>query len=84
MRPGAGLAHKACASFCVLGGVPPVFVATAPVDRSIFMLIAGEGDEPMPDALRHLIGVRVTLDGDAERIGDLIVLHVDAKTVRPS
>jgi len=84
MRPGSGLAHKACASFCILGGVPPVFVATAPVDHSIFMLIAGEGDAPMPDALRALIGVRVTLDGDAERIGDLVVFHVDAKTVQPS
>ena len=48
------------------------------------MLIAGEGDAPMPDALRALIGARVTLDGNAERIGDLVVLHVDAKTVRPS
>jgi hypothetical protein len=81
-RPGEGLAHKACASLCVLGGVPPVFVATAPVDGSVFMLIAGEGDAPMPDALRDLIGVRVMLDGDAERVGDLVVFHADAKTAR--
>jgi hypothetical protein len=82
MRPGSGLAHKACASFCVEGGVPPVFVATAPVDGSAFMLIAGGGDAPMPDVLRDLIGVRVTLEGDAERVGDLVVFHADAKTVR--
>ncbi|MEL6236909.1 MAG: hypothetical protein AAFR46_21145, partial [Pseudomonadota bacterium] len=28
MRPGTGLAHKACAILCLDGGVPPVFVAT--------------------------------------------------------
>jgi hypothetical protein len=82
MRPGNGLAHKACASFCVLGGVPPVFVATAPVAGTIFMLIAGLGDAPMPDALRDLIGVRITLDGDAERVGDLVIFHADAATAR--
>jgi hypothetical protein len=82
MRPGAGLAHKACASFCILGGVPPVFVSTAPVDGSVFMLIAGDGGAPMPDALRSLIGVRVALDGEAERVGDLVVFHADAKTAR--
>jgi hypothetical protein len=82
MRPGAGLAHKACASFCILGGVPPVFVSTAPVGGSAFMLIAGDGDAAMPDALRNLIGVRIALDGDAERVGDLVIFHADAKTAR--
>jgi hypothetical protein len=82
MRPGAGLAHKACASLCILGGVPPVFVATTPVDGSVFMLIAGDGDAPMQDALRKLIGVRIALDGDAERVGDLVVFHADAATAR--
>jgi hypothetical protein len=82
MRPGNGLAHKACASLCVLGGVPPVFVATAPVGGSVFMLLAGAGDAPMPETLRDVIGVRVTLDGDVERIGDLVVFHADANTVR--
>jgi hypothetical protein len=82
MRPGAGLAHKACASFCVLGGVPPVFVATAPIGGSAFMLIAGDGGAPMAEGLRELIGVRIALDGDVERVGDLVVFHADPTTAR--
>jgi hypothetical protein len=32
MRPGRGLAHKACANLCLIGGAPPVFVTSSPVD----------------------------------------------------
>ena len=37
MRPGEGLAHKACASVCVLGGVPPVLVVAGPVAGHEFL-----------------------------------------------
>ncbi|MEM6942733.1 MAG: hypothetical protein AAF565_03150, partial [Pseudomonadota bacterium] len=45
MRPGRGLSHKACANFCIIGGVPMVFVATAPVPgggpNGAFLLVTG-------------------------------------------
>jgi len=37
MRPGKGLAHKACANLCLIGMVPPVFVSSAPVEGSAFL-----------------------------------------------
>jgi len=80
MRPGSGLAHKACASFCVIGGVPPVFVTTAPIAGSRFLLIAGPGDSPMPDQLRDLTGRRIALDGAVERVGDLLIFHADPES----
>ena len=33
MRPGRGLAHKACADLCLTGGIPPVFVSSGAVER---------------------------------------------------
>ncbi len=77
MRPGSGLAHKACASLCLIGGIPPVFVSTGPVEGSSFFLLAGPGGTAMPDALRRLVAVRVRLDGEVERRGDLLVFHAD-------
>jgi len=41
MRPGRGLAHKACANLCLLGDVPPVFVSSQPIEGTDFMLITG-------------------------------------------
>ena len=82
MRPGTGLAHKACASFCVLGGVPPVFVTTAPVEGQRFLLIAGPGGGPMPDRLREAIGRRVALEGSIERVGDLLIFHAEPESLQ--
>jgi hypothetical protein len=77
MRPGAGIAHRACANFCLIGGVPPVFVSTAPVEGTSFMLLANQQGGPLPDKLYDLVALRVVLEGDLERRGDLLVFKVD-------
>ena len=81
MRPGSGIAHRACASLCLLGGVPPVFVTTQPVEGEEFLLITGEGNAVLPEALFDYVGLYVTLEGDVARHGDLLVLTVDTDTV---
>jgi hypothetical protein len=77
MRPGQGLAHKACASLCIEGGVPPVLVATGPVEGQSFLLLAGPRNTAMPDALRDRIALRLALEGDVTRYGDLLVFAAD-------
>lgn len=76
MRPGSGLAHKACANLCLAGEIPPVLVTTGAVAGSSFLLLAGADGGPMPAALRPLVGQRITLGGAVERRGDLLVLRV--------
>jgi hypothetical protein len=80
MRPGAGLAHRACANLCLIGGVPPVFVSTAAVQGSDFLLLADASGGPLPDAVRDLVALRVRLDGALERRGDLLVFKVNLGT----
>jgi hypothetical protein len=82
MRPGNGLAHKACANFCILGGVPPVFVTTAPVEGTSFMLLADAVGGPLPDRLYDLVALRIALEGELERRGDLLVFRVDLRQAR--
>jgi hypothetical protein len=77
MRPGSGIAHRACASLCLIGGLPPVLVTTAPVAGSSFLLLAGPDGGPMPESLRALVGLRIRIDGAIERRGDLLVLRAD-------
>lgn len=78
MRPGTGLAHRACATLCLDGALPPVFVATAPVAGHGYLLLGAAGGGPLPPALRDRIGLRVTLDGAVERRGDLLVFLAEA------
>lgn len=77
MRPGRGLAHKACANVCLIGGVPPVFVSTSPVDGRIFFLMADKDGAPLPDDYFRYVAEMVQIDGAVERRGDLHVFKID-------
>jgi hypothetical protein len=82
MRPGRGIAHKACANLCLLGGVPPVFVSTQPVDGSEFLLITGLDGSALPLAAYDHVAQYVSLEGEVERRGDLLVLRMDPASLQ--
>jgi hypothetical protein len=82
MRPGEGLAHRACASLCVAGGVPPVFVTTAPVEGARFLLLAGPDGGPLPAAALAETATLVEAEGALERRGSLLVFRVDPADIR--
>jgi len=81
MRPGRGLAHKACANLCITGDIPPIFVSSKPVEGSEFMLITGPDGTRLPKSAYHFVGQFVELEGDLERRGDLLVLRLDPETI---
>ncbi len=82
MRPGRGLAHRACANLCIYGGLPPIFVSTGPIAGSSFLLLADPEGHAVSDLVRDLVAVRVELEGDVERRDDLLVLRADLAHAR--
>jgi hypothetical protein len=82
MRPGIGLAHRACAVVCIAGDIPPVFVPTAPVAGHAFLLVKGPDGAKMPASLHDHVGLRIRLDGEVERRGDILVFRADPATLR--
>jgi hypothetical protein len=82
MRPGAGLAHKACANVCLMAGVPPVLVTTAPVAGSQFLLLADAMGHALPDALRDHVAILQRMDGDVVRVADLLIFRTDIAMAR--
>ncbi|MDF1848835.1 MAG: hypothetical protein P1U69_16665 [Parvibaculaceae bacterium] len=81
MRPGTGIAHKACANLCLNGGVPAVFVSTAPVEGTEFFLLSDQNGNPIDKELQRFVAARVQVDGQIERRGDLMVFKVDLNSV---
>lgn len=81
MRPGRRLAHKACANLCIIGGVPPVFVSTQLVEGSEYMLIGGPDGKPLGQALLDNVATFISIEGELERRGDLLVLKADPATI---
>lgn len=82
MRPGRGIAHKACANLCLEGDIPPVFVSTQPVEGEEYLMVAGPDDGPMPRELLDLTASFIEVVADIERRGDLLIMRIDPATVR--
>ncbi|MEM8786653.1 MAG: hypothetical protein AAGE76_00170 [Pseudomonadota bacterium] len=81
MRPGTGLAHRACANFCLIGGVPPVFVSSQPVEGESFLLLGGPDGGPLPEVYLDYTALYVSVEGRLERRGDLLVFLIDPDTL---
>jgi hypothetical protein len=52
-----------------------VFVTALPVQGRRYLLLAGEDGGPLPPAARAWTAMPVTLSGQLERRGDLLVLR---------
>lgn len=81
MRPGAGPSHKACANLCISSGLPPVLALGKPFEGREVLILASEGGGPVPAELLDLMGIPVTLDGEAYRLGDAIIFQI-VKAIR--
>lgn len=82
MKPGTGLAHKACANLCILTGLPPVLVMGLPVEGSVVVLLAAQDGGPMPASLYDLTAVPVEMEGTLERRDDLLIFRIDTGSAR--
>ncbi|MEM8731165.1 MAG: hypothetical protein AAGF79_14735 [Pseudomonadota bacterium] len=81
MRPGRGLAHKACANLCIVGGVPPVFVSTQPVEGVEFLMISGAEGQLFSDHIYDYMGQYIVVEGQVRRHGDLLVFDLEPETI---
>jgi len=77
MRPGRGKTHKACASLCIRGGIPPSFWVRAKDGReSVLLMTTAEGG-PMPMDILPLVADPVEAEGEIVRVGDLLQFRAD-------
>jgi hypothetical protein len=81
MKPGRGLAHKACANLCITMGLPPVLVMELPVEGTTVVLLASEDGGPMPEELLDMTAIPLQLEGQLERRDDLVIFRIDASSV---
>jgi hypothetical protein len=82
MRPGDGHIHKACASLCIRGGIPPMFVRRGEGDGpDVMLLTQADGSTVPPDLILPYVGDPVRLTGTIEKRGDLWVLKADLPTL---
>lgn len=81
MKPGTGRGHKACATLCISGGIPPVLVSRDADGKPEFALLADNAGAGLSDsdlaAIKPVIGEPVVLSGRPARVGSWRVLLLD-------
>lgn len=82
MKPGTGRPHKECATLCVTGGIPPVFVGRSADGSPVHALLSGPDGGPIDAALLPLVADLVDVRGRASDLGGLMVLRIGPGDVR--
>ena len=82
MNPGSGITHRACATVCIQGGIPPLLEVRHEDGRREGIILAGPDGEAIGDQLSGLIATPVGLAGRLVRRGAATVLYVDPQDIQ--
>lgn len=83
MKPGHGLTHRACATLCVSGGIPPALVVRDERgDATYFVLRSPEGG-PLNEDVLPFIARPVRVRGEVIREIDVLYLQTTAEDITP-
>ncbi len=83
MKPGRGKPHRACATLCIRGGIPPVLRVETAAGEHRHFLLTDEAGGAVNGRILDLIAVPVEVTGRVLRAGDLLLLETDPTTIRP-
>ena len=81
MRPAEGKVHKACAALCIRGGIPPTFFARGSNGQGALMIMTS-GGRAYGNALLSLLADPVRVNGNVQRVGDLLVLDAPLSQIQ--
>lgn len=76
MKPGDGRTHRGCALLCLKGGIPPLFVSRGEGTGPAIYLVVNESLGPADGQILDLAGLPAAVEGDVERLDDVLVIRV--------
>lgn len=82
MKPGEGKTHKECATLCIRGGIPPMFVTRDAGGAATCYLLLDSTGGPIDPAILPFIADPVEVRGERSEWGRLNILRVRPEDVR--
>ena len=82
MKPGNLKPHRACATRCISGGVPPVFLVRDEQGRATYYLLTDRAGGSVNDRVLDRVAERLEIRGRVQRRGDLWTLASDPSDYR--
>jgi hypothetical protein len=80
MKPGNLKPHRACATRCISGGIPPVLLVRDSDEAVSYLLLTDAEGRPVNDRVLDLVAEPIEVTGKLVRIGDQLVLQADPDT----
>jgi hypothetical protein len=81
MKPGGGKTHRACATLCIRGGIPPMLVVRGSDASETFYLLTDPQGGPIVEPLVPYIGEPVRISGEVVQEEDLLIFRVDPASI---
>ncbi len=82
MKPGEGKTHKECATLCIAGGIPPMFVTLDDAGQRSYYLLTNPAGEALDDRILPFVADAVEISGVLEKRDDLQVFRIDPASIR--
>ena len=83
MNPGRFKPHRACATVCVSGGIPPMLVVDGVDGQSIALLLVGSHSEMLNSSVLPLLARPVRIEGRVTDDNGLLILRARTESIRP-
>lgn len=77
MKPGNLKPHRACATRCISGGIPPVLLVRDPDGTVSYLLLTDADGSPINDRILHLVAEPIEVTGRLVRRGEQRILRAD-------
>lgn len=77
MRPGEGRGHRACAQYCIAGGMAPVLVTHSETGEATHYLLTTEAGRPANEKVLPYVAEPVRVTGNLSEMADLLIIRVD-------
>lgn len=82
MKPGHGKTHRACASLCIRGGIPPLLAVREGDEVVRQLLLLGPAGEAVNEKILHAVAEPIEIIGEVFVAGDAWTLHADLETLQ--
>ena len=82
MNPGSGKVHRDCASRCVSGGIPPLFIEFA--SGKTFLLVGLDRSALSYKDIKEFVAEPLTISGEHLQRGEQHLLKIDVRHLRHS
>lgn len=83
MKPGHGLTHRACATLCVSGGIPPTLVTTDAAGHRAYYVLRSPDRGALNAQVLAVVGVPVEIMGTVVREAGMLYLETSAGMIKP-